>query len=138
MRAAQRSDGPAVASLTAELGYDPAGTGERLAAVLDRGDAVVFVAVSGGDGVVGWIHVHETRLIEDPPFAEIGGLVVAGTHHRRGVGTVLLEAAEDWARGRGLGLVRLRSNQIRSGAHAFYRARGYEVLKTSLTFQKRC
>jgi GNAT superfamily N-acetyltransferase len=40
-------------------------------------------------------------------------------------------AAEDWARGKGYNVVRLRSNVMRADAHGFYDALGYPSTKTS-------
>jgi GNAT superfamily N-acetyltransferase len=53
-----------------------------------------------------------------------------------GIGKALLLAAEQWAQSRGLTLLMIRSNTRRTAAHAFYQAAGYELIKTSHTFQK--
>lgn len=136
IRPARTSDGPAVAALTAQLGYDPAGIEERLPDLLERPEHRVLVAAEEGR-VIGWIHVHEVHDLELPPYASIAGLVIDEGRRRSGVGAALLDAAEDWARGRGMTSLRLRSNQIRTGAHAFYLARGYTIEKTQLAFLKR-
>lgn len=136
IRSAVPADAPAIADLARQLGYDPAGTDARLADVLGRDGHAVLVADDGA-AVVGWVHVHETREIELPPYASIAGLVVAAARRRDGVGSRLLEAAEEWGRSRGMAALRLRSNQVRDGAHAFYLARGYEVEKTQVAFLKR-
>lgn len=86
--------------------------------------------------MIGWVHVEERRLIESEPRAEINGLVVDETCRSRGVGRVLLEHAEQWARERGFRSVVLRSNVIRGRAHAFYERLGYQVFKTQKVFRK--
>ena len=48
----------------------------------------------------------------------------------------LVEAAEEWAVVRGLGVMSLRSNQLRTDAHKFYEHLGYTVIKTQNAFRK--
>ncbi len=87
-------------------------------------------------GVVGWIHVQAVCLLEADLRAEIWGLVVAASVRGSGAGRLLVEAAEQWALGRGLDIVGVRSNVIRRDAHAFYEHLGYEVVKTQKAFRK--
>ena len=138
VRAAAMADADAIASLCGQLGYPSAGADaeRRLAQIASEPDAVVLVADSAREGVIGWIHVRALHLLTRDACAEIGGLVVDESQRGRGIGGRLMAAAEDWARRRGLGELRLRSNVIRDDAHAFYRRRGYESAKTSLLFTK--
>lgn len=132
------ADSNRVAELAGQLGY-PA-TASRIAERFERieavGDAAVMVAEDPSGRVVGWVHVCSRRLLESEPHAEIGGLVVDSGARGRGVGRALVHAAEQWARQQGLDAIRLRSNVIRSDAHAFYRRLGYEILKTQDCFVK--
>ncbi len=52
------------------------------------------------------------------------------------IGEALMRRVEQWARDAGYREMRLRSNVIRSGAHAFYRRIGYSTTKTSHIFWK--
>jgi GNAT superfamily N-acetyltransferase len=61
---------------------------------------------------------------------------VARAERRRGLGRGLLERAEDWARARGLGAVRVRSRLERADAHAFYTRLGYRETKRQVQFRK--
>ena len=70
------------------------------------------------------------------PQAEIGGLVVDEDHRCCGVGRLLMQQAEQWAREKGCSEVYLRSNVVREGAHAFYEGIGYSSAKTSMAFRK--
>jgi GNAT superfamily N-acetyltransferase len=137
IREMRPGDADEVAALAAALGY-PANRSdieERLAALTGRRDHAVLVASDGGR-VVGWVHVYGSVWVQSPPFAEVGGIVVAEDRRGRGVGEELLGAAETWARDRGYREMRVRSRDTRAGAHGFYLRRGYEVEKTSLTFHK--
>lgn len=125
------------ARLSTELGY-PATAEElagRLADLSSRDDHAVLVAELDG-AVVAWIHVQESRLVVEPPRADITGLVVSREVRRAGVGRTLVAAAERWAAERGADRIRVRSNVVRDDAHAFYPAIGFEVAKTSTVFEK--
>src|SRR4029453_9224613 len=65
IRAMTTGDAAAVADLCNQLGYpvEPPRLAKRFAEVVDRGHASVFVAEIGG-GVVGWIHVAITPMLE--------------------------------------------------------------------------
>jgi GNAT superfamily N-acetyltransferase len=106
-----------------------------LAEIADDPGAVVLVADSGAH-VIAWVHVRALPLLTRDACAEIGGLVVDESRRGHGIGGRLMAAAEEWARGRGLDTLRLRSNVIRDDAHTFYRRRGFASSKTSLLFTK--
>jgi ribosomal protein S18 acetylase RimI-like enzyme len=138
IRQMHAEDADAVATLTTQLGY-PATESEirrRYDLIKDRWDARVFVARSPGNVLVGWIHVQATYLLECDPRAEIWGLVVADSARGAGVGRRLVEAAEEWARMRGLAVMTLRSNRLRAEAQGFYEHLGYTVTKTQNAFRK--
>lgn len=137
IRPMRPDDVPAVTRLAEELGYPQTEdeTAARLRLLQEDEDHALLVAEREGR-VVGWAHVHGSRLLVAPPRAEIGGLVVADSESRTGVGRRLLGAAERWARERGYGGVRVRSNVIREDAHRFYEALGYRRAKTSFILEK--
>lgn len=139
IRLAELSDVTSLARLSAQLGYPstPAEVEARLHQILaDKGHAL-FVAQERGGQVVGWAHVYLSQLLVIDRRADLGGLVVEQGFQRQGIGQRLLEHAEAWARDNGCHLLRVNSNVIREGAHAFYQALGYEVIKTQLAFTKR-
>jgi GNAT superfamily N-acetyltransferase len=137
VRSMRPEDAAAVADLTTELGYPS--TEEEIASrydlIKDRSDARLFVAQLA-EIVVGWIHVQATCSLDFDPRAEIWGLVVAESRRGTGVGRRLVEAAEEWARSRHLGVIALRSNQLRTGAQGFYQHLGYTITKTQNAFRK--
>jgi GNAT superfamily N-acetyltransferase len=91
----------------------------------------------GPDGeVVGWVGVYVFRSVETDPYAEISGLVVDEKVRSRGIGRVLLQAAEEWALGQGCDEIAVHSNVIRKRAHAFYEQNGYRLRKTQAALHK--
>lgn len=98
-------------------------------------DHVVYVACLAGE-VVGWVDVGVAHHLQSEPRAEIGGLVVASEARGAGIGRLLVERAEGWARQRGLKSVVARSQIAREAAHRFYLREGYARTKTSAVFTK--
>ena len=86
--------------------------------------------------MVAWLHVHAHHVVERDPRAEVGGLVVDEKYRDSGVGRLLMQQAEQWARKQGYSEVVLRSNVIRTRAHTFYESLGYTVTKTQKHFRK--
>jgi GNAT superfamily N-acetyltransferase len=140
IRKARRGDAERIAQLTGELGY-PATAAQiavRLRQLTPVSKHAVFVAESpeAAAGVVGWVHVSVSHLLESDVRAEVNGLIVAEGQRSAGAGAKLLEAAEGWARHRGCRGMNVRSNVIRERAHKFYERQGYEHYKTQKAFRK--
>lgn len=137
VQTAQPSDANAMASLAVQLGYPctEADVQKRLSEMKGDARCGVFVAVSEGK-VVGWVGVYIFRAVELDSVAEISGLVVDETIRSRGIGKMLLHAAEDWARCAGLTAISVNSNIVRHRAHRFYESNGYEIIKTQKIFRK--
>lgn len=137
IRPYEPKDAREVAALCGELGY-PATENqitERLEQLGPRWS--LLVAVHGPfAAVVGWIELLTVTHIASGTCLEIGGLVVTEAARSRGVGSMLVEAAEEMGRRMGLPRVRVRSNVVRKRAHSFYERLGYQDVKTSKVFEK--
>lgn len=142
LRPMTRADLPAVAGLSAELGYpvEVEVLGARFDALAGRHEGALTVAHDGdaadGGAVLGWAHVVERRSLESAAHAELTALVVSSAARRRGVGRALVEAADAWAAGLALPLLRVRSNVTRVEAHAFYPSLGFVRVKTSALYER--
>lgn len=138
IRRAKNSDAPRIAELAGQLGYPAtaAQMRERLRGIGPASQHAVFVAESGKNGVIGWLHVSRQPLLEVEIRAEVNGLVVDEGRRSGGAGARLLAAAEEWARKHGCKGMSVRSNVIRERAHKFYERSGYEHYKTQKSFRK--
>jgi GNAT superfamily N-acetyltransferase len=138
IRRAKASDAPRIAELSGQLGYPAtaAQMRQRLRGIRPASQHAIFVAESGEEGVIGWLHVSKEPLLEVDIRAEVNGLVVAEGQRSFGAGARLLAAAENWARGHGCRSMSVRSNVIRERAHQFYERNGYEHYKTQKSFRK--
>jgi GNAT superfamily N-acetyltransferase len=134
VRAAKSSD--ALAELINFLGHeiDEKTVRKNLKALAKAGETPL-VAVEGRS-VIGLIGTHRTLTVHRPaPVGRITILVVAKDAQGRGIGTMLVAAAEEVLRRAGCQLVEVTSNERRAEAHAFYRHLGYE--RTSVRFMKK-
>jgi GNAT superfamily N-acetyltransferase len=137
IRVARESDASDIARLAADLGYrvDPAVVGDRLSRFLTRPDQQFLIADVDGQPA-GWLHVAIAEFVEAGRFAWIAGLVVSEGHRQKGIGRLLMERAEDWAREQTCPVVRLWSSASRTAAHRFYEHLGYTNVKTQYSFAK--
>jgi len=138
IRRAKAGDAARITELSGQLGYPTAAKEmtKRLRNVMKDRDAACFVAETKEQGVVGWVHVSTTPLIEVGPRAEVNGLVVDETVRSQGAGWLLLDATEKWAKKQGCTGMSVRSNVLRERAHGFYLRHGYEHYKTQKAFRK--
>jgi len=123
--------------LSAQLGYPmPAEEmARRLGHLLGMDQHFIAVAVSGSGGLLGWMHV-EHRFSVEGERAELMGLVVDRAARRSGAGRTLVDAAERWAKERGLSVLTVRSNVVRESSHPFYEALGFAREKTQHVYRK--
>ena len=137
VRRGKIGDAERVAELSRQLGY-PATKKEmtqRIKRLHPASQHAFFVAVSA-NRVIGWIGVSASQLLEVPSRAEVDGLVIDEAVRSRGVGKLLLEKAEAWAKHAGCKSMSVRSNIKRKRAHEFYKQNGYEHYKTQKAFRK--
>ena len=138
IRDALPKDAAMIAVLSEQLGYPVsiADIAERMKAY--HGDSMRRILVAEfGDNIAGWIDVSIASHLVSGEFGEIAGLVVADGFRGRGIGTLLLEAAEKWIKAGGVEKCLVRSRSTRIDAHRFYEREKYTLEKTSAVFSKR-
>ncbi|WP_435738193.1 GNAT family N-acetyltransferase [Cellulosimicrobium sp. PMB13] len=130
VRPARADDAEAVWPLVQELAtsYVPerAAFDASLPALLAAPDSFVVVATAAED-VVGYLAANRHgTLYANAPVVWVGEVVVDAAARRRGVGRLLLRAAEEWASASGAAYVSLATRR----AAEFYTALGYEASAT--------
>jgi ribosomal protein S18 acetylase RimI-like enzyme len=93
---------------------------------------VVFVAEEDGE-VVGFVTASTRRHFAGDLDAYVGELAVDRRAEGRGVGRMLMAAAEEWGRTQGFAYITLDTGAANAHARAFYRALGYEEEDVKLT-----
>jgi GNAT superfamily N-acetyltransferase len=122
-------------SLARQLGYII--TKEHvLKYIADNDDTEIVFVARGKDKIIGWIDckIIGNYFIED--HCEIEGLVVDEKERGNGIGKVLLQSSENWAKQKGINEILVRSNIVRERAHNFYLANGYKYINQSKKFMK--
>ncbi len=137
-RDAVAADAPALARLSAQLGYPvtPKQIADRLSRVADSGQQRVIVAMDQPNNVIAWTAVRVTEHIHSEAHAEISGFVVDETWRGRGVGKLLMAEVQRWASERHLPFIRLNANIKRTEAHKFYQSLGFTMTKQQYAFKK--
>ncbi len=97
------------------------------------GDDRLFLAVEG-ERLYGYAHLRIAHDLIDTKTAVVVSVVVRADRRRQGIGSRLIAAAETWARQSGLSRLLLRTDVIRTSAHAFFVALGYDRSSTQLEF----
>lgn len=132
VRPFRQADMPIARELLKQLGYEIAA--EEVARRFERvRQAAHYVAVADvGGRAVGLLHVFERLALEKPCEAVVQALVVDAELRGRGIGRALMDAAEAWAKAKGLAPVALHTQR----AQAFYAGLGYASLATSDLMRK--
>jgi len=125
-------DAQRLAELTTQLGY-PITSATMLGRIhlfLNNPYGKVFVAAIQ-DNVVGYICIWVREHFHDAHrAARILALVVDTNYQRRGIGTKLIAAAEQYAQQQGCISIDLTSGNKRIDAHVFYENLGYKPDQT--------
>jgi GNAT superfamily N-acetyltransferase len=130
-----RNDLVAVGALSEQLGYPV--EMQQLMARFEHISSLGHHAllVTGDHEVSGWIHLEAVSDLIEETKVEIKALVVDENMRSKGVGTVLVQAAKEWAKTYGSNTIYLSCNIIRDRAHAFYEREGFTKVKTSHFFE---
>jgi GNAT superfamily N-acetyltransferase len=124
--------------LLGQLGYDltPAETRRRCGVIASTAGHATLVAECEARPV-GLVHLYVRSALDKPPEVAVQAIVIDAAYRGRGIGRILMSAAESWASERGYNSVALYSNVSRSGAHSFYETLGYQLIATSHLFRRK-
>jgi aminoglycoside 6'-N-acetyltransferase I len=146
IRSANAADTKALAALRYKLWPDDSLDGH--AADLDEffaGDASHlplenFVAVSPDGEIIGFVEVglrsHANGCDPHYPIGFLEGWFVVELHRRRGIGTALVRAAEDWARSQGCKEMASDAPVENTLSHLAHKRLGYAVADICVDFRK--
>ncbi len=98
-----------------------------------QGEDRLLLAVEG-ELLYGYAHLHIAHDLIDSETAVVASVIVRESRRRQGVGSRLIAASETWARQSGRSRLLLRTDVVRTGAHAFFVALGYDESSTHLEF----
>ncbi|MBJ7539684.1 GNAT family N-acetyltransferase [Marinomonas transparens] len=140
IRNAKIQDTQAIARVAEALGYKKTQESQsdgifhqRLTHLLDSINDQVWVAELDGQ-VIGWLHAQHAYRAASADFIEILGLSVDSNARQQGGGRALVEKAKHWAETENITL-RVRTNETREVAKAFYAALGFSLSKKQAVFE---
>ena len=138
IRPAQPADTQRIVELNrSALGYtvDPQALQVQLERILKRPTDRLLVAADAQTGrVEGFVHAADYETLHSGRLKNIVALAVDPAQQGQGLGRMLLETVEQWAREEGCDGVRLVSSMQRTKAHAFYAHCGYTMRKEQKNF----
>ncbi|HEY9712786.1 MAG TPA: GNAT family N-acetyltransferase [Chroococcales cyanobacterium] len=137
-RPARPSEAGILLELAAQLGYPCllADFQARLERIISRDDQIILV-IEDEEGVCGFVHLSVGSALVSHETAHVDALIVHERARNAGLGQVLCQSAERWARKRGCACMSVHSNVIRERAHNFYRRNGYVEVKEQKYFEKK-
>lgn len=136
LRPATDADAPAIARLSAQLGYPMTiDFVERHLRHTDEAPRHAVIVACRESDVVGWIEVRIAHAMETESLAEIVGLVVDEVARGGGIGRELIAWARTWAEEAGQNRLRVRTNVQRGDAAAFYSRAGFQEIKQQRVFE---
>ena len=135
VRKMKADDAETVTLLSQQLGYSLSTRQilQNIYLVLKSKDHTAFVAAIE-NRIVGWIGAAQAIMIEVMPHCEITGLVIDENYRGKGIGKMLIEKVEQWAKEKGNDRLSLRCNVKRIEAHSFYEHLGFTEIKQQKNF----
>lgn len=123
--------------LNQELGYEfpIEKVKERIEYITEHTKDTILVAEQDNE-VIGYIHGSPYELLYSDSLINILGFVVKNKFRSTGVGNILIESMESWAKENGYAGIRLVSGYERVNAHRFYQKHGYINRKDQKNFVK--
>ncbi len=124
---------PQIAHLIEEEGL-PATAGDvgRRMERMPHADRLILAV--DGEQLIGYAHLRIGIDLVHEETAELMSIIVRASHRRRGIGRRLVAAAETWAVQSGRARLLMRTEVIRTPAHAFFVALGYRETGTNIEF----
>lgn len=135
IRPAAADDSVALARLIGQLDYEVSAddVATRLTVMQTEGRLVLVAELDGA--VVGCLSTSVMRVLHRPaPVGRISMMVVEEGRRNRGIGAMLVRAAEEALRAQGCYMIEVTSHVRRADAHRFYERLGYE--KTSVRLMR--
>lgn len=96
----------------------------------------IILVAENNNQMLGFVHACDFPVIYGPQLKFLSAIAVDENYRRYGVAKKLLDGIEAWAHDTGASGIRLYSGSERIEAVSFYKACGYEFVKSEYQFKK--
>ena len=110
---------------------------KRIQYITENTKDIIFVCEKGHE-VIGYIHGSPYELLFSDSLINILGFVVKEKYRNNGVGSMLIEHLDSWAKNKGFSGIKLLTHPLRITAHRFYEQHGYIHTKDQKNYMKMC
>jgi ribosomal protein S18 acetylase RimI-like enzyme len=137
IRKAIASDAKNIAYLASQMGkeLDEKTAKERIEGFLERDNELLLIAEKGNQPL-GCVSMFANYEVLSGIQAKVDIIVVDAAARGLGVGRILMNEAEKWAKEKGSKSIKLVSNVKRLESHKFYEKIGYTKTKEQAQFKK--
>ncbi|MZQ86848.1 GNAT family N-acetyltransferase [Paenibacillus sp. 5J-6] len=108
---------------------------EKLVTLTTKTKDIIFIYEQNNE-VIGYIHGSPYELLFSDSLVNVLGFVVKKEYRNQGIGRMLIESLEQWAKNAEYSGIKLLSHPSRVQAHHFYEQRGYKFTKDQKNFIK--
>lgn len=108
---------------------------ERIELIIRNTKDIIFVCELSGE-VIGYIHGSPYELLFSDSLINVLGFIVKEKYRNMGVGSMLIDRLEYWAKSNNISGIKLLTHPIRVDAHRFYEQRGYIYTKNQKNYLK--
>jgi GNAT superfamily N-acetyltransferase len=108
---------------------------ERIELIIRNTKDIIFVCELSGE-VIGYIHGSPYELLFSDSLINVLGFIVKKKYRNMGVGSMLIDRLEYWAKSNNISGIKLLTHPIRVDAHRFYEQRGYIYTKNQKNYLK--
>lgn len=108
---------------------------ERIEFITKNTKDIIFVSEQGHE-VIGYIHGSPYELLFSDSLINVLGFVVKEKYRNNGIGSILIESLECWAKSNGFSGIKLLTHPRRVNAHRFYERHGYVHTKDQKNYMK--
>lgn len=108
---------------------------KRIELIMKNRKDIVFVSELRGE-VIGYIHGSPYELLFSDSLINVLGFIVKEKYRNKGVGSMLIDSLECWAKSNKFSGIKLLTHPSRIGAHRFYERHGYIYTKDQKNYMK--
>jgi GNAT superfamily N-acetyltransferase len=110
---------------------------EKLSGILKNKKSAVLVAENNEHKIIAYVYLFEVPFLEGDSPVELHSVLVDKNYRGQGIGKLIMQKAEEWAKSVGYKKIILSSRIQLEKAHGMYEGLGFTKYKQSFFFSKK-